>query len=121
MKDELEPFCFWCGGNARFEFYTMPRSFHTEKQVLCDSCIALRGDNVAVFEMVEYNPGCGNPTMKNGTVFYTGRWVAVDMEKIKQLFPPEARASIVNTRIVGLRQDEYARYGFAKYPWRTIQ
>lgn len=124
MAKELEPFCFWCGGNAQFEFCTQPRPFYAEKLQLCDSCSALQGSHIIVFELIEgTDPGCGNPMLPalGVPVYYSGRWRLIDDHQAAQAFPPDRLPGVLQTRIAGLRADNYARAGFDKYPWRTIQ
>lgn len=121
MATELEPFCFFCGGNARFEFRSAPRPFFEDRQKICDSCHSLRQIGVLIFELTETDPGCGNPTMIDGKVYYTGRWTVVDENMVAQLFPPEKLPDVLETRVAGLRHDNYARAGLDKYPWRRIQ
>lgn len=118
---QLEPFCFWCGGNPQYEFQTEPRVFHEDRQMVCNSCMHLCGSGIMVFELTETDPGCGNPTVCDGRVFYTGRWVVIDDQMAARVFPPEMLDGVINTRIAGLRTDNFARGGFNKYPWRTIQ
>lgn len=121
MTKALEPFCFWCGGNPSFEFSTEPRPFYEDRQALCESCSAMSRGGILLFELTETDPGCGNPTMHNGAVFYTGRWVVIDDHTAARVFPPEMLGGVINTRIAELRADNFARGGFDKYPWRTIQ
>lgn len=121
MNSDLEPFCFFCGGNARYEFQTASRPFYPDAHVMCDTCAAVRGDGIMVFELVEEDPGCGNPTLPGHPVYYTGRWTVIDNHKAAKVFAPDKLLGVVSTRIACLRADNYAKAGLAKYPWRTIQ
>lgn len=121
MPGEYEPFCFWCGGNARIDFTARPRSFHAEKQQLCANCEEIRGDGIMVFETTEKDPGCSNPVLAGNAGWYTGRWVVISDKEAAATFPTAILPSILNGRIAGLREDEYAKAGYAKYKWRTIQ
>lgn len=121
MPKELEPFCFWCGGNLQYEFHSEPRPFYENKQKLCEGCVSLRGDGIFIFEVVQTDPGCGNPVMHNTTAYYTGRWCVVDDLTAAQIFSPETLAHVVIARLVGLRHDKYAKAKLDKYSPRTIQ
>lgn len=121
MNTSLEPFCFWCGGNARYEFSTEPRPFYPDRQQMCASCASLRKDGILLFEMIETDPGCGNPYTMHGGAFYTGRWVVIDDCAAAQMFPPEVLPMVLAARISGLKAEKYAAAGFTKHPWRTIQ
>lgn len=121
MITKLEPFCFWCGGNAQWEFQSPPRPFYPDKQTLCDSCAHMRGMGIIVFELTEQDPGCNNPVMECGKVYYTGRWVVIDDVMAAQVFGPDKLPFVIGSRIAGLRWDNYAKAGFSKYPWRTVQ
>jgi|SRR6185312_4337704 len=121
MTAELEPFCFWCGGNARYDFFAEPRGFYANTQAMCRACEALGCGGIYLFELTETNPGCGNPVHVSGRAFYTGRWTVIDDRSAKNLFGPHMVEGVLKTRIAGLRDDNYARAGFDKYPWRTIQ
>lgn len=121
MPKQLEPFCFWCGGNPRYEFSTEPRPFHDDKQTLCESCAMLRQDGILCFEMSESDPRCGNPTMANGKVYYTGRWVVIDDATARAILPTDAVPEVLRGRITGITVDRFEKAGFSKYPWRTLQ
>jgi hypothetical protein len=118
---ELEPFCFWCGGNARWDFVCEPRPFYPDRQAMCANCHDLCGNGILLFELTEKNPGCNNPVRIADAVYYTGRWAVIDDETAAKLFGPDKLPGVLCTRIAGMRDDNYAAAGFAKYPWRTIQ
>lgn len=122
MSQELEPFCFWCGGNARWDFVGEPRPFHPNTLQFCQNCATARQDGeVLLFEMTETNPGCGNPTLTGREVYYTGRWVAVPVEVLNHLFPPAMVPGVIETGFACLKDENYHKAEFDKYPWRTIQ
>jgi len=121
MVTPLEPFCFWCGGNLNYEFWAHPRPFCEDIRNMCASCLHARGDDIAVFEVIETNPGCGNPALPNGRAFYTGRWVVIDADIAAQIFPAQMLPGVLHARIAGLRYDNYAKAGFDKHPLRKIQ
>lgn len=119
---QLEPFCFWCGGNARYDFSSEPRPFHENKQRLCESCTRLAGaEGILLFEVTEQNPGCGNPELSGTIAYYTGRWTVIDAHMAAQIFPAEILPGVVAQRFAGVSVANYAKAGFNKYPWRTIQ
>ena len=122
MSKQLEPMCFWCGGNARFDFASEPRPFYPDTNHVCANCVSIRGpDEILIFELTEKNPGCGNPTLPFAQVYYTGRWVAITAQMVSCLFPAEMVPAIVAQGFAGLGEENYAIAGFNKYPWRTIQ
>lgn len=118
---EDEPFCFWCGGNARFWFITNPRPLlDTPQPKPCASCESIRALGVAVYEVVEYDPGCGNPKVIDN-VWFTGRWALVRNEDVPILFPTEKVAAVLETRSACLKAESYKSAHLDHYPWRTIQ
>lgn len=120
FSKELEPFCFWCGGNARLEFACEPRPFYPDKNTMCNNCVqAVRG-GIILFELTETNPGCGNPAMIEGRVYYTGRWTILTDIEASQVFTLDKLTGVFTTRIAGLREDNYAKAGFNKYPYRSV-
>lgn len=121
MNKQLEPFCFWCGGNPRYDFAAESRPFYDNKQTLCESCAALQNGGILCFEMSESNPQCGNPTIATGTVYYTGRWVVIDDATAKNILPDDTVREVLRGRITGISVERFKAAGFSKYPWRTVQ
>lgn len=122
MAKPLEPFCFWCGGNARWDFASEPRPFYDNKATFCENCSSARATgDILLFEMSETDPGCGNPTIPGTSVYYTGRWTVVSQDVLPHIIPPDGVKMVTDTGYMCLRHDNYAKFGFDKYPWRTVQ
>lgn len=117
---ELEPFCFWCGGNARYDFTSVPRPFREDQHVACMMCESIRKLGIAVYEVVECNPGCANPELRPG-VWFTGRWTVVPEHQIEHIYSPHMVKAVLEARVACLRADNYKKAHLDHYPWRTVQ
>lgn len=116
----MTPFCFFCGGNTRRDgMVAVPRPYEPT-DMPCSNCIAQQGDKIAIFEVVESDPGCGNMKLIDG-VWYTGRWTVVRPEDAEIIFGPKVAAGVLETRVACLRADNYHRATLDHYPWRVIQ
>lgn len=116
---ELEPFCFWCGGNARYDFTSECRPFREDPKP-CAICDSIRKTGVTLYEVMESDPGCGNPPLIPG-VWFTGRWTVVPDHQIEHIFPAANVAAVLEVRVACLRADNYKKAHLDHYPWRTIQ
>lgn len=112
----VPPFCFFCGGNTRTEFWATPRPY--EPLNPCDACRSIvNDDHVAIFEVVETDPGCENPQFKPG-VWYTGRWTVLLKELVTPMFGNDLAQGILSHGYACLRADNYAKAKLDKYVWR---
>lgn len=114
----LPSFCFFCGGNTRTDFWAWPRPYEPANP--CESCRSIvDDDHVAIFEVIEQDPGCDNLQLKPG-VWYTGRWTTLLKEEIQALFGPRA-PGVIQSGFACLRADNYAKAKLNHYPWMVLQ
>lgn len=118
--DELDPLCFWCGGNARFWFTSEPRPMRPDPATPCIQCESIRKMGIAIYEVINQDPGCNNLQAREG-VWFTGRWTVVDEKQVEMLFTPDWRETVLKERIACMRADVYKAAHLDHYPWRTIQ
>lgn len=86
--------CFFCGGNQDLMVqYSLGGEYTGAADHACQWCRNLIGANqVGIFEVTEQDPG--HDVKFNERVWYTGRWVTVGKQYLKNLFVPEVAAKV---------------------------
>lgn len=114
-----EPFCFWCGGNARILFECVARPIR-EDLSYCVSCASIADLGIAIHEVTEVYPGCNNPEVAPG-IWFTGRWVVVRPQEAVVIYGEAKMQDILKAKAATLHNDVYHQHRLDHYPWRTIQ
>lgn len=119
MADEPEPFCFWCGGNARVFFECPPRPIRMD-MAYCKMCASLAETGIAVHETTEIYPGYDARPVSS-SLWFTGRWTVVRPVDLELIYEPWKISEIKKAGAATLHASYYHSHHLDHYPWRTIQ
>lgn len=95
MDRKIGDICFFCGGHQDLTTLFPMGGIYTgiadHGCPLCLQCIAPH--QAAIFEVVEQDPGCGNPKVQDG-VWFTGRWTCVPKSYLTNIYPADTAARV---------------------------